>query len=143
MVCIFFGHGNVSGAIKAPLENAILYLIEIKGVKKFYVGNNGNFDFWAQTVLKNITKTRQDVHYRIVLSHIDEQALCQEQHATIFPEGLEKALPKYAISKRNHWLIKNSAWVIAYKTNQISNCHKWVEKAKKAGLEIINLAERE
>ncbi len=140
MICTFFGHRDTSERIKDELKNTVSALID-NGVKKFYVGNNGNFDLIVQDVLFELQKTQENIDYKIVLSYIDEKALCGDQEATIFPEGLEGVPRRYAVSKRNEWLIKSSNYVIAYCTNSFSNCHKWIEKAKKKGLSVINLAE--
>lgn len=143
MVCTFFGHKDTPNHIKTDLQEAILNLIEHEGIKTFYVGNNGNFDFLTQNVLMEITKIRTDITYYIVLSFIDELALSGNQDRTIFPEELARSLPQFAIYKRNDWLIKNSEYVITYVKYSFSNCQKWKEKASKKGLKIINLANTE
>ena len=138
MVCTFFGHKDAPSNIKMRLEEIIEALIN-EGVKNFYVGNNGNFDFYVQGVLENIVKKHNDIRFSVVLSTINETAIGAKQKYTVFPEGLENALPKFAISKRNDWMINNSQIVITYVRHNFSNSHKWLEKAKKKGLRVINL----
>ena len=58
MVCTFFGHKDAPSSIKMRLEEIIEALIN-EGVKNYYVGNNGNFDFYVQGVLENIVKKTQ------------------------------------------------------------------------------------
>ena len=72
----------------------------------FYIGNNGNFDHIVQAVLEKISSENNDVRYCIVLSRLDERIDKEKMHRTIFPESLEGALPRFAISKRNDWMIK-------------------------------------
>ncbi|MBQ7788681.1 MAG: hypothetical protein IJ398_03405 [Clostridia bacterium] len=139
MNCIFFGHKDTPLNIKQILENSIKYMINTLHIKRFFVGNNGNFDFLVQRVLKQIASTT-DINYSIVISHINETTLSGDENASLFPEGLEKALPKFAISKRNEWLLQNASFAIVYMKNKFSNCYKWVQKANKKGLTIINLA---
>ena len=140
MNCTFFGHRDAPSNIKSNLEREIMSLSN-KGVKHFYVGNNGNFDFLVQTTLNKLANQNPNVKYSIVLSHISETALNGEQEKTVFPEGQELALPKFAVSKRNEWLLKNSSVVIAYVINHSSNSYRIIEKARRKGLKIINLAE--
>lgn len=140
MVCTFFGHKDAPSSIKMRLEEIIEALIN-EGVKNYYVGNNGNFDFYVQGVLENIVKKHNDIRFSVVLSTINETAIGTKQKYTVFPEGLENALPKYAISKRNDWMINNSQIVITYVRHNFSNSHKWLEKAKKKGLRVINLGD--
>ena len=140
MVCTFFGHKDAPSSIKMRLEEIIEALIN-EGVKNYYVGNNGNFDFYVQGVLENIVKKHNDIRFSVVLSTINETAIRTKQKYTVFPEGLENALPKFAISKRNDWMINNSQIVITYVRHNFSNSHKWLEKAKKKGLRVINLGD--
>ena len=139
MVCTFFGHRDAPLTIADRLENEILALAE-KGVETFLVGNNGNFDFMVQNILNRISKSRNNMRYMIVLSRISECAISGNQSFTTFPEGFEKFHPKFAISKRNEYLIKNSNIAIVYLKDKYSNCFKWTNKAISNGLTIINIA---
>lgn len=141
MICTFFGHKDTSNIAEDKLKKAIAHLIEKEGVNEFYVGNNGNFDFLVQSVLQKVSTTNRNVNFTIVLSYLNERAMIGEQSLTIFPEGLEKVPPRFAISKRNDWLIKKADFVIAYMEHKLSNCHKWIEKAMRSGLKVINLVE--
>lgn len=87
-----------------------------------------------------ISKTK-NVSYSIVLSRPDEKALSGDQSHTIFPEELDGAPPKFAVSKRNEWMLKRSLTVIAYVKSYFSNSQKWIDRAEKRGLSVINLAE--
>lgn len=138
MICTFLGHRNTSSTVKNDIKITIENLIK-ENVREFYVGNNGNFDFLVQQALAEISTT-QNISYAIVLSRPNEAALSNNQNATIFPEGLENALPRFAIAKRNEWMLKKSKIVIAYTKSHFSNCYKWLEKAEKRGLKIINIA---
>ncbi len=141
MNCIFFGHRDTdSRGVEEKLRSVIRAAIS-RGLNSFYVGNNGGFDFLVQRVLKEVAEKNKDVEYRIVLSRIDEMAIGGEQEATVFPEGLEKALPRFAISRRNDWLIKKADMLIAYVTHRFSNSSKLLSRAEKKGIEVINLAE--
>lgn len=139
MICTFFGHRDAPESIKEKLESEIHLLIK-RGVKKFIVGNNGNFDYLVQDILKYISQAQNDIKYNIVLSKINERAVNGCQYSTIFPEGFEFAHPRFAIYKRNDWLIKNSNIALVYVTNKYSNSYKWVQKALSNGLKVINLA---
>ena len=139
MTCIFFGHRDTPISVKNEIEKAIINLIE-QGVDQFYVGNNGIYDLLVQSILKNYAIVRKDFEYSIVLSHVGEIAISGEQEKTILPEGLETVPPKYAISKRNEWMLKKGDLILAYVQHRYSNSYKWFEKARKKGLCVINLA---
>ena len=141
MNCIFFGHRDAPDRIVPYLKNAIIQLIEEQGVKHFYTGNNGHFDFLAQKVLKEITKEYEGVKFNIILSSIDELAISGNQDLTLFPEGLEHVPPRFAIFRRNEWMIEHASFVISYTRHKASNTYQWVEKARRKGLCVINLME--
>ena len=139
MNCTFFGHRNAPSSVKEKLKETILRLLG-EGVEQFYVGNNGAFDCLVQVVLAELEKDRP-IKYSIVLSYIDERAICENQEATVLVEGQEMACPRYRISKRNEWLLKNADIVVTYMINKYSNTYKLVEKSLKKGKTVINLAD--
>ena len=140
MICIFFGHRDAQSSIKKLLEETIIDLIN-EGVNDFYVGNNGNYDYAVQLVLSDISKNNCKVRLTILLSRPDEKAIFAEQAYTMFPDGLENVPPRFAISKRNDLLLKRANIVVGYARNPFSNSYKMIEKAKRMGLRVINLAE--
>ena len=139
MTCTFFGHKDTPDHMKEEIKKVITHLVEHNGVDKFYVGNNGNFDFLVQKILNELCSNNKSIHYCIVTSRVNEKAISGFQDATIFPEALDNALPKFSISKRNDWMIANSSYAICYVNHKFSNSFAWVEKAKKKGLQVINL----
>mgnify|MGYP003304176659 CR=1 FL=1 len=105
------------------------------------MGNNGNFDLLAQAVLLELLKENKGISCRIVLSYLGERALCGHQELTVFPEELAGVMKKFAIVKRNEYLLKKASVVIAYSKHSFSNSYKWIENARKRGLTIINMAD--
>ena len=141
MICTFFGHKNAPVSVKEALKTEILRLAD-EGVVEFYVGNNGNFDYYVQEVLLDISTIRQDIKFSVVISYLNERVMKKMDNLSLFPEGLEKALPKFAISKRNEWLIKNSDIAIVYVKNRFTNSYKIMMKAMKKGVTVINLGDK-
>lgn len=141
MICTFFGHKNAPVSIKEILKNEILRLVD-EGCVEFYVGNNGNFDYYVQEILSDISKTRSDVKFSVVISYLNERVMNKIDDLSLFPEGLEKALPRFAINKRNEWLIKKSDIAIVYVKNTFTNSYKLMVKAIKKGIMVINLGEK-
>ncbi len=138
MNCTFFGHHDAPEHIKPKLKETILNIFD-RGVSSFYVGNNGRFDFLVQEALNELNKS-YSIKYSIILSYLNEKAIIGNQENTLYPEELEGVYQRFAISKRNEWLLKKSSIIIAYVQNSFSNAYKWIEKARKKGLIIINLA---
>ena len=138
MMCTFLGHHDVQSNIREALKKVIIELIQ-NGVNEFVVGNNGKFDFYAQEILFELQNRGEKINISIALSHIDEESLTNNQGFTVFPDVLEKCLPRFAISKRNDWMIKKSQIAVVYLAQNFSNTSKWVEKAKRRKLKIINI----
>ena len=74
----------------------------------YFLANNGQFDHCVQITLKALLEEGYHFDYSIVVSRIGEKALCGIQEKTFLPNSIELSLPKFAISKRNQWLINNS-----------------------------------
>ena len=68
MVCTFFGHKDTPDYIAEDLKRAITDLIENKGIDKFYVGNNGNFDRLVYLTLKDLSLV-YNISYEVVLAY--------------------------------------------------------------------------
>lgn len=139
MICTFFGHKNSPDSIGKKLKAYIIELIN-SGVKKFYVGNNGNFDYLVQSLLKELSACFK-FEYDIVLSRIDEKTMINDWKFSLFPEELENVPPRFAISRRNEWMIKKSDIAVVYVENSLTNSYKWLERAKKLGLQVFNIYE--
>lgn len=141
MICTFFGHRDTQNVIREPLKTEILKLISCR-VREFYVGNNGNFDLIVQNVLFELLQSKFDIKVSIVLSSIAEKAISGYQELTVFPEELSSVFKKFAINKRNEYMIKKATHVIAYVSDVATCSAKWLSIAKKANKKIINLCEK-
>lgn len=143
MNCMLFGHADAPDSLKSALEEAVIKISKENNNVEFLVGNNGNFDFLTQSTIEKLKNEGIKINYKIILSRIDECPLnrCYEQ--SIFPEALATAIPRYAISKRNDWIIKNSDIAICYVSRIATNSFKTLSRLKKRGVEVINLANRD
>ena len=139
MICTFFGHSDTTNETRLKTKTTIEKLI-LDGVRQYYVGNNGNFDYIVQSVLEELSQ-KYDINFTVVLSYINEKSICADQYYTIYPEGLERTPLLFAISKRNEWMIKKSNIAVCYVKHSLSNSHKWLEMAKKKGLKVINIVD--
>ena len=139
MYCMLFGHADAPDSLKSKLEQEILIFSEKNVNVTFLIGNNGNFDFLAQSTLETLCRKGKNIDYTIVLSRIDEAPLNRRSERTIFPEELSGVLPKYAISKRNEWIIRRSNFAICYVSRIASNSSKMLSKLQRRNVKTINL----
>ena len=139
MVCTFFGHKNAPDDIKPKLYNLLCDLIENQQADLFYVGNQGHFDSLVKSVLISLKEKYPHIRYYVVLAYLPQNSE-KDYSDTIYPDGLESAPPKYAISRRNHWLIKSSDTVITYVLHSFGGAAQFKELAQRKHKQVINLA---
>ena len=57
----------------------------------------------------------------------------------MLPEGIESAHPRYAISWRNNWMLRQSDYVVTYITHAYGGAAQYAKKARIQGKYVINL----
>lgn len=115
--CTFFGHRDTPEEIECLLKDILNILVKEKGVNKFYVGNQGNFDKCVIKVLKQLKNEHKDIRCMLVLAYHpfkDKNDCKQKDFDVIYPECLNSIPPKFAISYRNRWMIENADYVVTY-----------------------------
>ena len=142
MVCTFFGHKDAPSSIAPVLLKALVDLIENKGINMFYVGNQGRFDSMVRRILKNLKVKYPHIDYAVVLAYMPKKD-GENYSDTILPDGFENVHPKYAIDKRNRWMINKSDVVVTYVVLSFGGAAKFKEIAKNRGKKIINIYECE
>lgn len=137
--CTFLGHrdcpNNIYDIVIKQAENLILN----NGVDLFYLGNQGNFDNIAKKALLNLQRIYPSIKCYIVLAYMPSQKIC-DSFDTIYPFELEKTPKRFAINRRNEWMIKQSDFVITYAKHNYSNTAVFIGYAERRGKKIINTA---
>lgn len=142
MVVAFFGHKDAGADIKPKIKEVVKDLIENHQADIFLVGNNGSFDSMVKSVLAEAEKFYPHVKYNVVLAYHPVQIKENDDYShTVFPEGLEKVPVRFAISKRNELMIKQSQTVVAYVTRSYGGAYKFKTIAEKKGKKVINIAD--
>ena len=137
--CCFFGHRECFGLDEKALLQKIEEQIK-KGTTLFYVGNQGSFDAMVRSVLKKLQLRYPHIQYGVVLAYLPgKKDIYDDRKDTIYPEGLEVAPRKFAIVKRNRWMVEQSAVCVCYINHTWGGAYKSVKFAERKGLEIINL----
>ena len=145
MTCTFFGHRSFSDENIYKLRNAVRDLIENHGVDNFYVGHQGNFDWCATVVLREMKEIFPHINYKVVLSDIRDsiKTIRYSADETMVYDGFEKTPPKFSIPRRNIWMLKKSEWVIGYivHTHTTGGAAQYAEMAQKQKKRYINIAQ--
>lgn len=147
-ICAFFGHRDISitNSLTAKLEETLEDLIN-QGVDEFWCCEQGDFDWIARLTILKLKKEFPHIKvcyvlaYRTLLnSEISQNYLEDTYDDIIYPEIAEKGHPKFAITRRNRYIVENADIVVCYIVRQSGGAFKAVKIAEKLNKKIINLA---
>ena len=139
-VCTFFGHRECSDSIKTKLREVLIDLITSHNVDMFYVGNQGQFDAIVRGALRELKEEYPQINYAVVLAYIPGKQTENDDYSdTMLPEGIESVHPRYAISWRNNWMLRQSDYVVTYITHSWGGAAQFAVKAKRQKKTVINL----
>ena len=141
-VCTFFGHRDCPCSIKPRLREVLIDLIENHTVDMFYIGRQGAFDSIVRSVLKELVLTYPHIKYAVVLERMPpnrDEFDNYDYSDTMLPEGIEAVLPRFAISWRNNWMLKQSDYVVTYITHSWGGAAQYAKKAERQRKTVINL----
>ena len=140
MTCCFFGHREVTHNIIDKLTALIKKLITEDGVTEFYVGHQGQFDSMVYSVLKELKAKFPHIRYAVVLAYMPDEHIKEVYgEDTLFPDGMESVSKKFAISKRNDWMIQQSGFVVCYVHKITGGAAKFREKCVRKKLQVIDI----
>ena len=135
--CTFFGHREYYSLDEQVLMNAIEDMIR-KGVDTFYVGNQGQFDSAVYACLKQLWNRHPHIRVCVVLAYLPtEKHEYDDLTDTMYPEI--EGHPKFAIERRNRWMIDRSDFLICYINRTWGGAYKFGRLAKRRGKTVINL----
>ena len=141
-VCTFFGHRDCPSSVKPKLRAVLIDLIENRSVDMFYVGNKGAYDRMVRSVLRELAQEYPQIHYAVVLERIPGKK--SEDHPedfsdTVLPEGIEEVPPRFAIVRRNKWMLRQSDYVVTYVTHSWGGAAQFAKMAKRQKKTVICL----
>lgn len=141
MTCTFFGHRDCPGNIYESVYSIIEELIDKENVDCFLVGEEGGFDRIVQRALCEIGKKHTDVVCLAVKAYYDpkkkdDSGLLE----SIYPECLAGVPRRFAIDRRNRYMIDRSDVVITYVRTSIGGAAKFADIAVRKNKRVINIA---
>lgn len=102
----------------------------------------GSFDSMVRSVLKELVSLYPHINYAVVLERIPpkrDEFDIRDYFDTMLPEGIETVHPRFAISWRNKWMIKQSDYVVTYVTHSWGGAAQFAELAEKQKKTVINV----
>lgn len=141
MIVTFCGHRNLFGRkdMAAELETVLRNLIA-EGADTFFLGGYGDFDALAASVVYRLKKEFPQIRSTLVLPYPDRKFDLDRYDDSIYPP-LEKVPRRFAISRRNEWMVNRADVVIAYVRHGWGGAATTLEYARRKKKRIFSLAE--
>ncbi|MBR5192536.1 MAG: hypothetical protein IKW33_03915 [Clostridia bacterium] len=145
MIITFCGHSTYSGNLED--ERRLLKLLEVVAQNKqvdFYLGGYGNFDKFALKCAKIYKQQNNNAKLIFITPYLDQwlnrrnDTLIKDYDEIIYPE-IEHVPKKFAILKRNEWIINKANFVFAYVKTHYGGAYKTLLFAHKQKKPFINL----
>lgn len=140
----FCGHGNIPSAdkekIKSVLRNTIENLIASQGTTEFLLGGYGDFDGMSARTVRELKDKYPHITSTLVIPYIDRDYNTELYDGSVFPP-IESVPKRFAISKRNEWMVQSSDIVIAYVKYSWGGASKTLDFARRKKKVIFNIAD--
>ncbi len=142
----FCGHSSINFDVE-EMESKILNLLEseLNGTPvQFLLGGYGQFDGFALRCCKKYKTLHPEATLTFVTPYLDDDYLknrdifLKEYDDVIYPE-LEIVPKRYAISKRNQWMVQKADFLIAYVDHSWGGAVKTLEYAIRSKKNYVNL----
>ena len=139
-VVTFCGHGDFYGDedVKRWLRETVEALIR-RGADDFLLGGYGGFDACAATAVWELKKQYPAIRSTLVLPYLDRKVDATKYDTTLYPP-LEKVPRRFAISKRNEYMVNEADIIVAYVTHDWGGAATTLAYARRKKKEIINYA---
>ena len=146
MIITFCGHSDFlfSDDVKQQLKNIFVSEIIKNPTCKFYLGGYGDFDSLCLRTLRELKKEFQDIELIFITPYIDKNysrlEFAKYHYDDIIFPSLESVPRKFAILKRNEWMVDSADLVIAYVKYSWGGAAKTLEYAKRKKVPLVNIA---
>ena len=150
MIIAFAGHSLISSTdrVKEMVKEQIRNIIIDSQAVSCYLGGYGDFDEICACACKELKQDHSCIEVIYVTPYVSlsELAKIKEMQSrglydtSIYPP-LENVPLKFAISKRNEWMMKNADVVIAYVDHTFGGAYKSLQVAKRRKKKIINICD--
>ena len=139
----FCGHRDIMPCDKTivtrKLHSEIEGLIN-RGAKTFLLGGYGDFDLLCAKTVKELKESYPQIKSVRVIPYLDREYNIDLYDCSEYPP-IETVPKRFAIIKRNEYMVDNADAVIAYVRFSSGGANKTLTYAKRKQKAIINLAD--
>ena len=149
MTIAFVGHSRIFSqeAVKEKVKEQVQRCASEASVT-CYLGGYGDFDMLCARACKELKAERGGVELVYVTPYLTPsvQAKIKEMQrsglcdTSVYPP-IENVPPRFAIAKRNEWIVANADLVIAYVEQACGGAYKTLRAARRRRKKIINISD--
>ena len=150
MIISFAGHSFVSShdKVKELVKRIIRDIITDDEAVSCYLGGYGDFDNICASACRELKEKFPKIELVYITPYLNSSALERIKvnekfglyDTSIYPP-LEKVPPKFAISRRNEWMIKSADIAIFYVNHRYGGAYKSLVAAERNKKKIINVCD--
>ena len=131
LIVTFCGHSEVPDReqVRGWLTDVCERLIE-GGAAEFYLGGYGAFDRLCADVLHGLKRRHAHIRLILVLPYLNGAMPAEGYDETVYPP-LESVPRRYAILRRNEWMIQRCDVLVAYVTHGWGGAARTLAYARK------------
>lgn len=137
MIVTFCGHREVqkTETVWKWLYETVEELI-MEGADCFFLGGYGQFDSMAADVVRELQGKYPHIRSVLVLPYLDREYDASGYDESVYPP-LEKVPRRYAISRRNEYMIDNADVIVAYVVYGFGGASKTLKYAESKQKRIL------
>jgi len=137
LIVTFCGHSEVPdrAQVRVWLTDVCERLIG-DGAAEFYLGGYGAFDRLCADVLHGLKRRHAHIRLILVLPYLNGAMPAEGYDETVYPP-LESVPRRYAILRRNEWMIQRCDVLVAYVTHGWGGAAKTLAYARKRKKTIL------
>lgn len=142
----FAGHRDISEfrRVEERLYTVVKDLLREREYVVFWVGNDGEFDVLAQSVIRRARRSMgedtSELNLALPYPKAGMNAMKASFSNVIIPDVLAGIHPKGAITERNRWMVDECDLLLCYVAHT-GGAARMLQYAKKKGKRVINLYE--
>lgn len=136
---MFCGHRemNKTNEIAAELKETCISLLH-QGADAFFLGGYGTFDLLCKDILLQLRHDGYHFKMLLVIPYLNRTLSADGYDEIIYPP-IEHVPLRYAISKRNEWMVMHADVVVSYVIHHWGGAYSTMMYARKKKKTIITL----
>lgn len=144
--CSLFGHNYFwsNSDLECRIKSEIINCVENMGITDFLLGGYGGFDITCARFLRELKPIYPQIKSYLVLAYLDKKFddmdkdyIKKTYDDLLFPP-IENVPKRFAIVKRNEWIVNNSDYIMFYVNHSWGGACKMLKYANKKKKDYIN-----